>query len=227
MRLYIITAFALFLFQCTTPTPPHPPEKLTKSELQLMDTLQMDPLVVEMIRDHTWNTISELKPNLDFAGPDGGGKTAAQLPKGIVFEAGAEEALRLAAALDGKLQSMGYLVFISETNFGRKPDKVGVVKTDDQFDLLRLQGTNGLNYDLTPKAVIEKLQGWEKRFPFKITGCGMDWVQAEFMRPPDDMDAFAKEVYDFCPDVVEQGTATVEALASEMKRANSLYLWWD
>jgi hypothetical protein len=38
---------------------------------------------------------------------------------------------------------------------------------------------------------------------------------------------FAKEVYQFCPDVVDQGTETVEALASERKRTNRVYLWWD
>jgi hypothetical protein len=39
--------------------------------------------------------------------------------------------------------------------------------------------------------------------------------------------AFAREVYQFCRDVVEQGTETVEKLAAEMKRSNRMYLWWD
>ena len=39
--------------------------------------------------------------------------------------------------------------------------------------------------------------------------------------------AFAREVYAFCPDVVDQGTETVEALAAEMKQENTVYLWWD
>jgi hypothetical protein len=41
------------------------------------------------------------------------------------------------------------------------------------------------------------------------------------------MVAFAREVYAFCPDVVDQGTGAVEALAAEMSRTNTLYLWWD
>ena len=52
-------------------------------------------------------------------------------------------------------------------------------------------------------------------------------VEAVFVKQPADMDAFAREVYEFCPDVVEQGVGTVKALADEMRRSGILYLWWD
>jgi hypothetical protein len=35
----------------------------------------------------------------------------------------------------------------------------------------------------------------------------------------------AKEAYKVCPDIVEQGANTVEALATEMKRTGRLYFW--
>jgi len=41
------------------------------------------------------------------------------------------------------------------------------------------------------------------------------------------MRAFAEEVYQFCPDVVDQGAGSIDALAEEMKRTNALFLWWD
>ena len=53
-----------------------------------------------------------------------------------------------------------------------------------------------------------------------------DWVQCEFVRQPTDMLVFAREVYQFCPDVVDQGTGSV-ALGREMRTTNTLYLWWD
>ena len=56
-------------------------------------------------------------------------------------------------------------------------------------------------------------------------GAGLDWMEARFVNPPKDFTLFAKEVYDFCPDVVDQGTETVDALAKEMQRTNTLYLW--
>ena len=41
------------------------------------------------------------------------------------------------------------------------------------------------------------------------------------------MDAFVRELYPFCPDIVDQGAGSIEAAAAEMRDANALFLWWD
>lgn len=123
----------------------------------------------------------------------------------------------------------GYCVFISEEHFGIKgiPDNISILKTSDSYDMLRVMGTNGWNYNISPDAVIARLKEWDSKFGIVLYGVGFDWVEAEFKHQPEDMPGFAKEVYSFCPDVVEQGTGTVEGLAKEMRRTNTLYLWWD
>jgi hypothetical protein len=42
----------------------------------------------------------------------------------------------------------GYLVFCFDQGFGRLPDKIGVLRGKDQFDILRAVGTAGGNYNL-------------------------------------------------------------------------------
>ena len=42
-----------------------------------------------------------------------------------------------------------------------------------------------------------------------------------------DPDGLAQRFNAFCPDIVEQGTGTVAALARELKRSGELYCWWD
>jgi hypothetical protein len=123
----------------------------------------------------------------------------------------------------------GWLAFISERNFGAlgQPDHVSVLKASELSDVLKAMGTNGWNYDISPAMVIKRVKQWDERFGLVLRGAGFDWFEAEFLRPPEDMLQFAHEVYAFCPDVVEQGTETVEALAAEMKRLNLVYLWWD
>jgi Domain of unknown function (DUF4253) len=37
----------------------------------------------------------------------------------------------------------------------------------------------------------------------------------------------AAEVYELCPDVVDQGTMTVEVLEEENKASGRIFLWWD
>ena len=44
---------------------------------------------------------------------------------------------------------------------------------------------------------------------------------------PEDLAAFADEVYDFCPDIVEQGCDSVEALAEAIAETSTVFLWWD
>ena len=101
------------------------------------------------------------------------------------------------------------------------------MKADDPYVILRAVGTNGWNYDVGPDKVVARLKEWDQRYGLVFRGIGPDWAEAEFKTQPRDMLAFAREVYAFCPDVVDQGTETVEALADEMKRDNVVYLWWD
>ncbi|MGQ0423169.1 DUF4253 domain-containing protein, partial [Bacillus sp. HC-Mk] len=55
------------------------------------------------------------------------------------------------------------------------------------------------------------------------------WVDAIFSALPTDeeMQSFAQEMYEFCPDIVEQGTESIEELVEEIKKTKKLFLWWD
>jgi hypothetical protein len=122
-----------------------------------------------------------------------------------------------------------YFVFISEQNFGvgGQLDNVSILKAADAYEAMRVMGTNADNYEMTRAALIAQLKSWDSAYGLRFRGVGFDWVEAEFTRQPSDMLSFAKQVYKFCPDVVDQGAGTVEKLAAEMARTNALYLWWD
>lgn len=122
----------------------------------------------------------------------------------------------------------GFVVFRSEMNFGHGPDRVALLRASDPLAApVVVMGTAGVNYDVTTGMIVARLREWDARFGLRIVGVSGAWVEAEFVRQPEDMLAFAREVYAFCPDIVDQGTETVEALAEEMRRTNKLYLWWD
>ena len=137
---------------------------------------------------------------------------------------------KTAAVMDkyrAALRKDGLMMFVSEQNYGDKPDELAILKTNDQYDIIRVMATDGINYDIDNAMVVKKLKEWEKTCSFEITGAGQDWMEAVFTKQPADMAVFAKQVYTFCPDVVDQGTGTQEGLAEEMKGKNTLYLWWD
>ncbi|MCC2540233.1 DUF4253 domain-containing protein [Bacillus thuringiensis] len=98
-----------------------------------------------------------------------------------------------------------------------------------QFDILAIQPTNGVNYEVSNKDVIFKLRKWNDRYPFIIISADYDWVDTIFSVLPTDaeMQSFAQEMYEFCPDIVEQGTESIEELVEEIKKTKKLFLWWD
>ncbi len=131
------------------------------------------------------------------------------------------------ASLRKKLVPLRYMPFVMEINGGIKVDKIGVLKGTDQFDILRIMHTNGAEYDISNQDVIDHLKEWEKISWFDIIGADNDWVELEFRVLPEDLKAFAEEVYDFSPDAIDQGPGTVEGLIRDLKRTNRLFLWWD
>ncbi|MFC5467271.1 DUF4253 domain-containing protein [Cohnella suwonensis] len=146
---------------------------------------------------------------------------------GISFSTSNEQAEKIIIELKSKLNPLGCLVFISEQENNRS--KIGAIKGNDQFDILKIQQTNGDNYDIGNEDVIDTLKKWNSRYPFDIIGADFDWVEANFKVLPSDKEikSFAKEIYDFCPDVVEQGAGDIESLIEEIKNSKKLYLWWD
>jgi hypothetical protein len=61
----------------------------------------------------------------------------------------------------------------------------------------------------------------------RIVGAYIDWCEFEIQKEPEDLNAFAEAIYRICPDIVEQGTNTIAALQSEIKKTKRVFLWWD
>lgn len=146
---------------------------------------------------------------------------------GLSFNVSEEMSLSILANLHDKFKSKGYLLYISENNSGYGPDEMTVLKTDDMFDALRFEGTNGINYDIYTDDIIAKLKVWNDQFGLDIFAASFDLVQARYIKMPPDMKAHAEETYAFCPDIVDQGTGSVVALQEETEKTQQLYLWWD
>jgi hypothetical protein len=130
-------------------------------------------------------------------------------------------------ALRKKLAPLKYMAFVVEMNESINADTIGVLKGTDQYQILRIMHTDGDQYDISNEDVIERLKDWGKSAPLDIIGAGNDWVEIEFRTLPKDLKAFSEEVYDFCPDAVDQGPGTTAELARDIQLTKKLFLWWD
>jgi hypothetical protein len=128
--------------------------------------------------------------------------------------------------------------------------------TDDPIDKIRKVGTAG-NYGITTDDIVERLTKWQSLCSFTVTHAETDTVDITFNTLPKDMDAFVRDLYDFCPDLVDQGTGCTEELVEmyeelspqlkkliegidfedenygleilkrEIQQNKSVSLWWD
>jgi len=146
---------------------------------------------------------------------------------GITISTPEDKTGHILAALRQKLHPIKYMAFVVEMNEGLKIDKIGILKGTDQYEILRIMHTDGDEYDISNQDVIDRLKEWEINSPFDILGADGDWVEIEFKILPKDLNAFAGEVYDFCPDAVDQGPGSIAELAKEIQKTKKLFLWWD
>jgi hypothetical protein len=106
-------------------------------------------------------------------------------------------------------------------------DEVAILQNTDQYQYLDIVSTDGINYELTHEDVLAQYRDWDDAYGLSLNGAEFDWLEAELEDPPDDWQSFAEEVYEFAPDVVEQGSGDINSLAEYMRETNTVFLWWD
>lgn len=145
---------------------------------------------------------------------------------GIVVTVPQQKTEDVLKGLRAKLKQKKCMAFVVEFNDSIKSDKIGVIRGADPYDILRVMHTNGEEEDISHEDIIEMLKGWETGASFEIIGAENYWVELEFKTLPRSLETFAEEVYDFCPNTVDEGAGTVSALIKELRDTKRLFLWW-
>lgn len=79
----------------------------------------------------------------------------------------------------------------------------------DKFAELNEKGTNGVNCGLMTEDIIAKLKDWDRRYGVQISDVDYNHVMVQLGTIPEELDDFTEEVYQFCPDVVDQHLAAL------------------
>lgn len=125
----------------------------------------------------------------------------------------------------------GLVAYVGTTNSLASPPAQGaeivIGPGRDTLDILELAKSDAVNYGKDTAQLRQKLAEWHKRYGIDIWQAETDTVQLKFIQLPKDLTAFAREVYAFCPDIVDQGVGTQAALAEAIRQESGLLLWWD
>ncbi len=128
-------------------------------------------------------------------------------------------------------RARGFMLFRHDQTFGigNEPEELVLYPRYDPWAAMRAVGTNGANYGIETDSVVNWLAALHRDHPFTVVGIGYDEVEGVFDHEltPRQATEIARRLYDFCPDVVTQGTETVKALEREIRSDRILYCWWD
>ncbi len=159
---------------------------------------------------------------------NGMGKIDSSKYKVIYFNVDINETEKIYQELRESLDDKRYQVFFTGVPIDENSSqKMCILKSNDKYESLRAFETNGGNYGIDTEILIKRLKNWDSLYKIDIVGVDVDWVFIILENLPKDIDKFSEEVYRFCPDVVEQGVGSMEALKNSIKESKGIFLWWD
>jgi len=203
---------------------------LTDQERHYCDSLKLDSSIIALLRTQTDSAVTLFPTRLDFIlDKDIDVDSSRKQYPGLLFNAATNQTQIIVNSLYDSFQNKGYTIFVLDLNFGfqNKPDIIAILSSTDKYQILTQVQTDGINWEIDNDSLINIIKRFDKKYSLELVGAGDDWCEFTINKQITDWMALAKEAYKVCPDVVEQGTGTVEILAEEMKRTNRLYFWWD
>ncbi len=87
----------------------------------------------------------------------------------------------------------------------------------DPFTLVRKNQACAPSYDLDTNDIIIQLGLWLKLCSFRVVHACEGQLTIEFETLPVDLDAFVKQVYEFCPDAIDGGVGSLIGMVKMAK----------
>ena len=114
----------------------------------------------------------------------------------------------------------------------QRPVSVGLLPTDVSWHAPAVLNLGGWNECPPPHEHVAILRHWHERYGAEVVRLtdSEGLLEMAVSKPPRkraDALALAREQFLYCPDIVEQGCETIEALAAGLLRGEAWYFWWD
>lgn len=117
---------------------------------------------------------------------------------------------------------VGSTRWLGEEKHDGKAELVAI-KSDSQFDCLRVARTDAVNHAMETEDLIRVLEDYQRRFGIRIVAAETDSVAFQLLRQPEDLNAFAEELLEFCMDL--EDVSLIMPMLTAPSRLVSL--WWD
>ncbi len=155
---------------------------------------------------------------------DGGG--AYETPQGFAFELPSVDDLEsLMSDWRDELLDLGCYVFLVHATADERY-RCGLVATADQFEAVRLVGTEDVAGGLTNDDVVAWLERLHEDHPFALTGIAPDTLQGIFLDPVDDPEEVVERVRSIAPETEYVALDEPDELLEMVRDEQVFLLWW-
>ncbi len=105
-------------------------------------------------------------------------------------------------------------------------------KASSGFDMVKAQGTSGINYGIDNDHVIEKLKYWDKKYGVTVIEATFEGMKISFKKLPDDLSELCTEFFLFCPEIElsndeHRNAAVMREIADRLRKTKVMNFWWD
>lgn len=111
--------------------------------------------------------------------------------------------------------------------YGTSGEEIIVGPGTDQFDILRLARTHGPNGGPDTEEIIQRLRRFDEIVGIRIVRAESNRVDFDLKNQPKNVTAFAEEIFELCPDLVNKALGSIEMLKNQIEVVNYVWLWWD
>ena len=195
----------------------NPNISLTENEIALCSQIGFDENIALLVKQISDNSeISQLVECLE--------SDEDLLTNGITIDVDEDEAYEVIDQLWEALDEIGYIAFYCERNFGDAPDKIAVIKSDDELDLLRIMHPEGIEGDPTTDQIIAKITEWRIRYPIRLIGADYNWVEIVLSSDMTNIKDLTSEVNALWPDVVSNMADDYEEFIKYVEESHIIFL---
>jgi hypothetical protein len=85
-----------------------------------------------------------------------------------------------------------------------------------KFQQLYEKHTNGINCGLHTEDIVQRLEQWDTLYTIEISDVEQDGLVVRFASLPDDLNEFVREIYEFCPDTIEQHFGCIDDIVNTL-----------
>lgn len=101
-----------------------------------------------------------------------------------------------------------------------------IIKAKNQYEAIKIVGTESLNYDISNQKIIDKLKYWDSSMGLKIWYMDQNRIESKILNLPKNLKKLAKEIDEFSPDA-KKHYGSLEVMIENCLKQNELLLLWE